>query len=160
MAISCPVDLDTRKLRDEIRSIYARVAVEPSGEFHFHRGPDYAAELLRYDRAALAELPDESAASFAGVANPHRMGPSAKEPLSSTSAAAPAWTCCWPPRASARAAAPSPGTSPVIRPTMAVPLLVRAGSPKPRSHPCPPLRFAFRTQAAAARSPSPLLIAS
>ncbi len=75
MAISCPVDLDTRRLRDEIRSIYARVAVEPSGEFHFHRGPDYAAEFLHYDRALLAQLPDESTASFAGVANPHRMGP-------------------------------------------------------------------------------------
>ena len=75
MAISCPVDLDTRKLRDEIRSIYARVAVEPAGEFHFHRGPDYAAEFLRYDRGELAQLPDESTASFAGVANPHRMGP-------------------------------------------------------------------------------------
>jgi SAM-dependent methyltransferase len=75
MAISCPVDLDARRLRDEIRSIYARVAVEPSGEFHFHRGPDYAAEFLHYDRALLAQLPDESTASFAGVANPHRIGP-------------------------------------------------------------------------------------
>ncbi len=73
MAIACPVDLDTRKLRDEIRSIYARVASDPSGEFHFHRGPDYAAEFLRYDRAALAQLPVESTASFAGVANPHRI---------------------------------------------------------------------------------------
>ena len=75
MAIACPVDLDTRKLRDEIRSIYARVASDPSGEFHFHRGPDYAAEFLRYDRAALAQLPAESTASFAGVANPHRIAP-------------------------------------------------------------------------------------
>ncbi len=75
MAISCPVDLDTSRLRDEIRSIYARVAVEPAGDFHFHRGPDYAAEFLHYDRALLAQLPDESTASFAGVANPHRMGP-------------------------------------------------------------------------------------
>ena len=75
MAIACPVDLDTRKLRDEIRSIYARVASDPSGEFHFHRGPDYAAEFLRYDRAALAQLPVESTASFAGVANPHRIAP-------------------------------------------------------------------------------------
>jgi arsenite methyltransferase len=75
MAIACPVDLDTQKLREEIRSIYARVATDPSGEFHFHRGPDYAAEFLRYDRDALAKLPDESTASFAGVANPHRMGP-------------------------------------------------------------------------------------
>ncbi len=75
MAISCPVDLDTRRLRDEIQSIYARVAADPGGEFHFHRGPDYAAELLGYDRDELAELPVESTASFAGVANPHRMGP-------------------------------------------------------------------------------------
>jgi SAM-dependent methyltransferase len=75
MATSCPVDLDTRRLRDEIQSIYARVATDPSGEFHFHRGPDYAAELLGYDRVALAQLPDQSTASFAGVANPHRLGP-------------------------------------------------------------------------------------
>ena len=75
MAIACPVDLDIRKLRDEIRSIYARVASDPSGEFHFHRGPDYAAEFLRYDRAALAQLPAQSTASFAGVANPHRIAP-------------------------------------------------------------------------------------
>jgi arsenite methyltransferase len=75
MAISCPIDLDTRRLRDEIQSIYARVADDPSGDFHFHRGPDYAAELLGYDRGALAQLPGQSTASFAGVANPHRMGP-------------------------------------------------------------------------------------
>jgi ubiquinone/menaquinone biosynthesis C-methylase UbiE len=75
MAIACPVDLDTRELRDEIRSIYARVASDPSGEFHFHRGPNYAAEFLRYDRAALAQLPAQSTASFAGVANPHRVAP-------------------------------------------------------------------------------------
>ena len=75
MAIACPVDLDTRKLREEIQCIYARVATDPSGEFHFHRGPDYAAEFLRYDRGALAQLPPESTASFAGVANPHRIAP-------------------------------------------------------------------------------------
>jgi arsenite methyltransferase len=75
MAITCPVDLDTRRLRDEIQSIYARVADDPSGAFHFHRGPDYAVDLLRYDREALSALPDQSTASFAGVANPHRLGP-------------------------------------------------------------------------------------
>jgi arsenite methyltransferase len=42
MAMACPVDLDTLKLRAEIQSIYARVAAHPSGEFHFHRGPEYA----------------------------------------------------------------------------------------------------------------------
>jgi len=75
MAITCPVDLDTLKLRAEIRSIYARVAAEPSGNFHFHRGPAYAAEMLGYDAKALAELPADTTASFAGVANPHRIAP-------------------------------------------------------------------------------------
>jgi arsenite methyltransferase len=73
MAIMSPVDLDTGKLRDEIRAIYARVASDPSSEFHFHRGPAYAAERLGYDSTALATLPSETTASFAGVANPLRM---------------------------------------------------------------------------------------
>ena len=75
MAISCPVDFDTLKLRAEIQSIYARVATEPSGSFHFHRGPAYAAEMLGYDAAALAALPADTTSSFAGVANPHRVAP-------------------------------------------------------------------------------------
>ena len=75
MAIACPVDLDTLRLRAEIQSIYARVASEPSGSFHFHRGPAYAAEMLRYDANALAALPPDTTASFAGVANPHRVAP-------------------------------------------------------------------------------------
>jgi arsenite methyltransferase len=73
MATTCPVDLDTVRLRQEIREIYARVANEPSSEFHFHRGPAYAAERLGYDRTALAALPSDATASFAGVANPLRM---------------------------------------------------------------------------------------
>jgi arsenite methyltransferase len=73
MAIVCPVDLDTLKLRAEIQSIYARVATEPSGDFHFHRGPTYAAGMLGYDANALAALPADTTASFAGVANPHRL---------------------------------------------------------------------------------------
>jgi arsenite methyltransferase len=71
VAIACPVDLDTARLRQEIRSIYSRVASDPSSEFHFHRGPGYAANMLGYDAGALAELPDEATSSFAGVANPH-----------------------------------------------------------------------------------------
>ena len=75
MAIVCPVDLDTARLRQEIQTIYARVAHDPSTEFHFHRGPAYAAERLGYDARALGALPVESTASFAGVANPLRMAP-------------------------------------------------------------------------------------
>lgn len=73
MAITCPVDLDTRKLREEIQSIYSRVATDPSGAFHFHRGPAYAAEMLGYDADALAALPASTTSSFAGVGNPHRV---------------------------------------------------------------------------------------
>ena len=75
MAIACPVDLDTRKLRAEIQSIYARVAEAPSGEFHFHRGPEYAARRLNYDAAELSRLPGTVTESFAGVGNPHLVAP-------------------------------------------------------------------------------------
>ena len=74
MALSCPVDLDVARLRKEVEAIYARVAEDPSGEFHFHRGPAYAAEMLGYDGAELAALPRETPASFAGVANPFAAG--------------------------------------------------------------------------------------
>ena len=75
MSLSCPIDLDTLKLQSEIRSIYARVAADPSGEFHFHRGPGYAAERLHYDAAELSKLPSSTTESFAGIGNPHAIGP-------------------------------------------------------------------------------------
>ena len=75
MAIACPVDLDALKLRAEIRAIYARVAADPSGEFHFHRGPEYAAQRLKYDAAELATIPRTVTESFAGVGNPHAIAP-------------------------------------------------------------------------------------
>jgi SAM-dependent methyltransferase len=75
MAIACPVDLDTLTLRAEIQSIYARVAEDPSGEFHFHRGPEYAARRLNYDAAELSKLPGTVTESFAGVGNPHAIAP-------------------------------------------------------------------------------------
>jgi arsenite methyltransferase len=74
MSIVCPVDLNTAVLRAEISNIYARVADDPNGEFHFHRGPEYAAEFLGYDTAELALLPAECTASFAGIGNPLAIG--------------------------------------------------------------------------------------
>jgi len=71
MAIACPIDLDTSKLRAEIQSIYARVAADPSAEFHFHRGPEYASARLQYDADELSKLPRTVTESFAGVGNPH-----------------------------------------------------------------------------------------
>jgi arsenite methyltransferase len=71
MATTCPVGLDVQQLRREVSFIYARVADDPGGDFHFHRGPAYAAELLGYDPAELAAIPATSSAAFAGVGNPH-----------------------------------------------------------------------------------------
>jgi len=69
----CPIELDTRRLQEEVAEMYARVARDPAGDFHFHRGPHYAVEHLGYDAAELAALPSSATESFAGVANPHSM---------------------------------------------------------------------------------------
>jgi arsenite methyltransferase len=75
MAVACPVGLDTELLRSEVSKVYSRVATDPDGDFHFHRGPEYAAEFLGYDPVELATLPSECTASFAGIANPHAIAP-------------------------------------------------------------------------------------
>jgi len=46
-----------------------------NGDFHFHRGLEYAVELLGYDRNELEALPRASTLRFAGVGNPLAMGP-------------------------------------------------------------------------------------
>ena len=71
MATTCPVDLDVARLRAEVQAMYSRVATEPDGDFHFHRGPEYAVERLGYDATRLARLPAAVTASFAGIGNPH-----------------------------------------------------------------------------------------
>jgi SAM-dependent methyltransferase len=75
MSIACPVTLDRERLKSEVRSVYAQVAREPDGSFHFHRGPDYAARQLGYVRAELQSLPAIATAPFAGVGNPFLMDP-------------------------------------------------------------------------------------
>ena len=75
MALSCPVNLDVLRLMAEVRDMYTRVADAPEGDFHFHRGPAFAASFLGYDEGALAALPASTTASFAGVANPHIIRP-------------------------------------------------------------------------------------
>jgi SAM-dependent methyltransferase len=73
--ISCPVNFDVKSLRSEVKSMYSRVADAPQGDFHFHRGPTYAATMLGYDAAELSLLPASVTSSFAGVANPHAIAP-------------------------------------------------------------------------------------
>jgi arsenite methyltransferase len=75
MAASCPRGFDIAQLRKQVSQTYDRVAREPNGNFHFHRGPEYASRMLRYSSDELATIPAECTASFAGVGNPHRIGP-------------------------------------------------------------------------------------
>ena len=63
--------VDPQAVRGAVCAMYSRVAVDPDGDFHFHRGPAYAVDFLGYDAAELAALPRECTASFAGIANPH-----------------------------------------------------------------------------------------
>lgn len=74
MAMTCPTGFDVAHLRDSVRVTYDRVAREPHGSFHFHRGAAYAAQLLGYDADDLAAVPASSADRFAGVGNPHAAG--------------------------------------------------------------------------------------
>src|SRR5438105_15040439 len=67
MATTCPIGLDVDQLRREVSFIYARVADDPSGDFHFHRGADYAASLLVYDATALAEIASNTSAALADI---------------------------------------------------------------------------------------------
>jgi len=73
MALICPTDFDQGFLRDQVRATYEAVADNPQGEFHFHRGPVYAAQYLGYDAAELGRLPVLATARFAGVGNPIAM---------------------------------------------------------------------------------------
>jgi SAM-dependent methyltransferase len=75
MTVTCPVGLDTGRLKEEVRRTYASVAEDPAGDFHFHRGPEYAARLLQYDLVELRELPSISTGPFAGVGNPFLLDP-------------------------------------------------------------------------------------
>ena len=66
--------VDANRLRVEIQKVYSEVVRDPKKGYHFHTGPEYAAERLGYSAAALAELPDSVAGPFAGVGNPLSMG--------------------------------------------------------------------------------------
>lgn len=75
MATVCPVGFDKERLKSEVRATYSQVAENPHGEFHFHRGPAYAARLLGYDIEELNALPARATEPFAGVGNPFKMEP-------------------------------------------------------------------------------------
>lgn len=61
--------VDPVVLREEVKSKYRDVAINPSGEYHFHTGR-LLAKRLGYDSTLVDSMPDAAVESFAGVANP------------------------------------------------------------------------------------------
>lgn len=72
--MSSNVSVDAEALREEVRSKYREVAINPNGSFHFHTGRPLA-KRLGYDDTIVAMLPDAAVESFAGVANPFSSRP-------------------------------------------------------------------------------------
>src|SRR2546427_1910253 len=70
MAVEVEIDLDV--LKREIQKTYASLSEEPSKDFVFPTGRPWA-EDLDYPEE-LANVPETSAESFAGVANPFSLG--------------------------------------------------------------------------------------
>jgi arsenite methyltransferase len=66
--------VDPEALREEVRTKYREVALEPTRTFHFHTGRDLA-HRLKYDDALVDRLPDRAVESFAGVGNPFSIQP-------------------------------------------------------------------------------------
>ncbi len=75
MAKTSPAEFDLERLREQVANTYDRLVREPTGKFHFNHGPDFACELLHYERKDLEALPRECTERFAGLGNPHRIGP-------------------------------------------------------------------------------------
>jgi SAM-dependent methyltransferase len=68
------VGIDVETLKCEIKKTYAQVSSEPDTEFIFPTGRAWAFDL-GYPPDLLARVPNGSAESFAGVANPSSLGP-------------------------------------------------------------------------------------
>jgi len=69
--VGIPVDVDV--LRSEIRKTYTEVSTDGDAEFIFPTGRPWAQDL-GYPEPELSRVPDASAESFAGVANPFVLG--------------------------------------------------------------------------------------
>jgi SAM-dependent methyltransferase len=67
------IPVDPLPLREEVKSKYRAVAVDPHGSYYFHTGRPLAWRL-GYDQAVVAALPDSAVEAFAGVGNPFSLG--------------------------------------------------------------------------------------
>lgn len=66
--------LSVEALREEVKTEYTEVALDPHKGYHFHTGRD-AATRLGYDEALYSGIPDGNIDSFAGMGNPFILGP-------------------------------------------------------------------------------------
>ncbi len=66
--------VDPEALREQVRTKYREVAVDPGASFHFHTGRSLAGRL-GYEAEAVGELPGTAVESFAGVGNPFSLRP-------------------------------------------------------------------------------------
>jgi len=71
--MSDALPVDPGALREEVKSKYREVAVNPHGGFHFHTGRPLA-RRLGYDEAVTGRMPDSAIEAFAGVGNPFSVG--------------------------------------------------------------------------------------
>jgi hypothetical protein len=65
--------VDAIALREEVKSKYRAVAVDPHGSYHFHTGRPLG-RRLGYNDSVVAGLPDSAVEAFAGVGNPFSLG--------------------------------------------------------------------------------------
>ena len=65
--------VDPLALREEVKSKYRAVAVDPHRSYHFHTGR-LLARRPGYDEAVVAALPNSAVEAFAGVGNPFSLG--------------------------------------------------------------------------------------
>jgi arsenite methyltransferase len=65
--------VDPTALREEVKTKYRAVAVNPHSVYHFHTGRPLA-HRLGYDDAVVARMPDSAIEAFAGVGNPFSQG--------------------------------------------------------------------------------------
>jgi len=71
--MSDDLPIDANALREEVKSKYRAVALDPYGSYHFHTGRPLA-HRLGYDEAVVDGLPDSAVEAFAGVGNPFSLG--------------------------------------------------------------------------------------
>jgi arsenite methyltransferase len=71
--VSDDLPVDALALREEVKTKYRAVAVNPHSDFHFHTGRPLA-RRPGYDDEVVGRMPDSAVEAFAGVGNPFSLG--------------------------------------------------------------------------------------